>query len=177
MFPSHDKRIGYPTYGALGIGTKGLCIAKELNQDGTWNWQVFGTVNGFNASLIKTGILKDSNNNFSLNLDTGIINVPTQALTISDKQIANTEFVTNKLNERQNVIVGTITSALTNSTGSIDLTINGIGANPIIVINGDYATNTAQIVGVVNKSTDIVTVYYINGTVGNCKFNYTYSKQ
>lgn len=231
-----DRRIGYPTYGALGIGTKGLCIAKELNQDGTWDWKTFGTVNGFNASLIKTGILKSNNGDFSLNLDTGIINVPTQSLTTKDKQIANTEYVMNaianlvnsapstldtlnelatalgndpnfattimnmlslkandtdnnrtttsktvtgainELNARQNVVVGTISSSLTDTTGSIDLTITGLGENPIIVINGDYTNNTAQIVGVDNKSTDVVTVHYINGTVGNCKFNYTYSK-
>jgi hypothetical protein len=171
-----DRRIGYPTFGAMGFGTKGLCIANELNTDGTWNWQVFGTVNGFNASLIKTGILKSNNDEFSFDLTNGITNVPTQVLTTSDKQIANTEFVTNKFNERQNVVVGTISNSLTNTTGSIDLTITGLGTNPIIITNGDYENNTVQVVGVTNKSTDVITVHYINATVGNCKFNYTYSK-
>lgn len=185
-----DKRIGYPTYGAMGFGTKGLCVAKELNSDGAWNWQVFGTCNGFNADLIKTGILKSNNSTFFLDLDNdsfnflsnklysdnGLVKVPTQELITSDNQIASTEFVTNKLNERQNVVVGTISSSLSNANGSIDLTISGVGMNPPIIINGDYANNTAQVVGVTNKNIDVITVNYINATVGNCKFNYTYSK-
>lgn len=185
-----DRRIGYPTYGALGIGTKGLCIAKELNVDGTWKWQIFGDVNGFNASLIKTGILKSNNGQNLIDLDdnsfsflnnklysnNGIIEVPTQALTTSDKQIANTEFVTNKINERQNVVVGSMTSIITSGTGNINLTISGLGTNPIVIINGDYSLNTVQILGVKNISTDNITVYYSNAIDGNCKFNYTYSK-
>ena len=171
-----DKRVGYPTYGAMGFGSKGLCIAKELNADGTWNWQTFGTVNGFNASLVKTGVLKSNNGEFSFDLDTEQAIVQTQELTTSDKRIANTEFVTNKLNERQNVVVGTISSSLSNANGSVDLTIDGVGINPVIVMNGDYVNNTVQVIGVNNKSANVITVYYVNATIGNCKFNYTYSK-
>lgn len=184
-----DKRIGYPTYGAMGFGTKGLCIANTLKVDGTWDWKTFGTSSGFNASLVKTGILSTNNGQISIDLlnnsfnflnklysNNGLINVPTQLLTTNDKQIANTEFVTNKLNERQNVIVGTMTNAITIGNESIDLTITGLGINPIVVTNGDYSINTAQILGVKNLSTDIVTVYYTNAIGGNCKFNFTYSK-
>jgi hypothetical protein len=170
-----DRRIGYPTYGALGIGTKGLCIAKELNVDGTWKWQIFGDVNGFNASLIKTGILKSNNDEFSFDLVNNLTHVKTQMQGTKDNQVASTEFVQNEI-EAKKTIVGTITTSLLNTSGDIDLTIAGVGINPIIMINGDYVNNTAQVVGVNNKSTDVITVHYINATVGNCKFNYTYSK-
>jgi len=139
------------------------------------------------ASLIKTGILKSINDYFLLNLtdgtfnflnklysNNGLINVPTLPTTTSDKQIANTEFVTNKLNERQNVIVDTITTTITSGTSNITLNITGLGMNPIIITNGDYSLNQAQILGVKNVSTDVVTVYYSNAIDGNCKFNFTY---
>lgn len=246
-----DKRIGYPTYGAMGFGTKGLCIANSLKVDGTWDWKTFGDVNGFNASLIKTGILKDldeqtwvnmNNGDFSflnnkLYSENGVIKVPTQALNTKDKQIANTEFVTNaianlvnsapstldtlnelanalgddpnfattvtntlalktnntdetrttndktvtgainELNARQNIVVDTITSAIAVGTGNITITISGLGTNPIVVTNGDYELNTAQILGVKNINVDTIIIYYSNGIDGNCKFNFIYEIQ
>jgi len=154
------------------------------------------------ASLVKTGILKDLNGNFSFDLTTGQTNVLTQPLNTKDKQIANTEFVSNalglkandidnnrttisktvtgainELNARQNnVVVGAITTPITVGTGNTQLAINGLGNNPIIVTNGDYSLNTAQILGVKNIATDTVIVFYSNAIEGNCKFNYTYSK-
>lgn len=184
-----DKRVGYPTFGAMGFGTKGLCIANDLNTDGTWNWKTFGTSNGFNADLIKTGILKAYNDLFILNLndgnfnflnklysDNGLIKVPTQALNTSDSQIASTEFVVNQINTRQNIIVDSLTNPIIASLGEVNLTIDGLGINPVIITNGDYTMNTAQILGVKNVSTGIVTVYYTNAIDGNCKFNFTYKK-
>jgi hypothetical protein len=152
------------------------------------------------ASLVKTGILKDLISHFWLNLtdgtfnffdgklysNNGLINVPTQSLNTKDKQIANTEFVASslkpvtdsigELNIRQNVIIGTKTIAITSGTGNINLTITGLGTNSIIVTNGDYSLNQAQILGIKNISTDIITVYYSNAIDGNCKLNFTYSK-
>jgi hypothetical protein len=171
-----DRRVGYPTFGAMGWGTKGLCIANELNADGTWNWKIFGNNKGFNASLIKTGILQASNGNFSFDLLNNLTHVKTQNQGTSDNQIASTQFVQNELNNRQNIIIGTITSAITVGEGNITLTINGLGVNSILVSNGNYTLNTAQIVGITNTATDTISVHYINGIAGNCKFNYTYSK-
>jgi len=196
-----DKRVGYPTYGAMGFGTMGLCIANELNTDGSWKWQTFGTSNGFNSSLIKTGILNGNNGDFLLNLDTGITHVATQVVGAKDNQIASTEFVQNEiklkanetdnnrttsnktvtgaineLNLRQNIIIDTVTKSIINGTGTINLTINSLGLNPIIVTNGDYSLNTAQIVGIKNILADTIIVYYTNAIDGNCKFNFTYKK-
>jgi hypothetical protein len=171
-----DRRVGYPTFGAMGFGTKGLCIANEINADGTWKWQTFGNNKGFNASLIKTGILQASNGDFSFDLLNNLTHVKTQNQGTSDNQIASTEFVQNELNNRQNIIIGTITSAITVGEGDITLIINGLGMNNILVSNGNYSLNTAQIVGITNTDTDTISVHYINGIAGNCKFNYTYSK-
>jgi hypothetical protein len=229
-----DRRVGYQTFGAIGLGTKGLCIANTLKTDGTWDWKTFGTSNGFDASLIKTGILKDLNSKFLLNLNDGNASVITQPIGTNTTQIANTAFVSNaianlvdsspstlntlnelaqalgddpnfattimnmlslkadntdnnrtttdktvtgainELNARQNIIVDTITTAITVGTGSITLTINGLGTNPIVATNGDYSLNTAQVLGITNTDIDTIIVYYTNGVEGNCKFNFTY---
>lgn len=170
-----DRRVGYPTFGAIGLGTKGLCIANELNSDGTWKWNIFGTPKGFDASLIKTGILKASDSSFSFDLVNNVTHVATQSQGTKDNQIASTEFVQNEINAKK-TIVGTLNNTITNGTGNINLTISGLGINPIIVNNGDYSLNTAQILGVKNISNDNIVVYYSNAITGNCKFNYAYSK-
>jgi hypothetical protein len=170
-----DRRVGYPTFGAIGLGTKGLCIANELNSDGTWKWNIFGTPKGFDASLIKTGILKANNGNFSLDLVNNLTHVKTQNQGTNDNQIASTAFVQNEIDSKK-TIVGTISNSITSGTGNINLTITGLGTNPIVVTNGDYYLNTAQVLGVKNISVDNVIVYYSNAIDGNCKFNYTYSK-
>jgi hypothetical protein len=184
-----DRRVGYQTFGAIGFGTKGLCIANELNTDGTWNWQTFGTAKGFNADLIKTGTLKTHDGNISIDLvnnsfnflnklysDNDLISIPTQPLNTNDKQIASTEFVINQINTRQNIIIDTVSTTITAGTGSVNLTITGLGINPPIVINGDYSINTAQVIGVKNINQDIITVFYINAIAGQCKLNFTYTK-
>jgi hypothetical protein len=170
-----DRRVGYQTFGAIGFGTKGLCIANELNTDGTWNWQTFGTPKGFNADLIKTGILKSNDGSFFIDLSNNLTHVVTQNIGTKDNQIASTEFVQNEINAKK-TIVETKTIPITASGSSVNLTITGLGMNPPIVINGDYSLNTAQVLGIKNVSTDVIEIHYINAMDGNCKFNYSYSK-
>lgn len=46
------------TYGAMAIGTTGLCIACERTADGKdWEWRTFGTGKGFFADLIVAGTM------------------------------------------------------------------------------------------------------------------------
>lgn len=187
------SKITTNTNGTVGINTASLTGNIDASLIKT------GILNGNNGDFWLN--LLDGNFNFLNKLYSNgeLINVPTLTEGTSDNQIANTEFVNNalstkandtdntrntasktvtgainELNYRQNVIVGTITTSITVGTGSVTLTISGLGTNPIVVTNGDYSINTAQILGVKNISTDNVTVYYSNAIDGNCKFNYTY---
>lgn len=59
-------------YGALGIGTQGLCISKTRSADGRdWVWTTGATANGLNAEMGIFGILADKSGYNSINLNTG----------------------------------------------------------------------------------------------------------
>ena len=55
-----DTEPDSPTYGAMSLGTTGFAIASEM-VDGEWNWQTFGTGQGFLADCIIAGILYSKN--------------------------------------------------------------------------------------------------------------------
>ena len=65
-----------PMYGALGIGTQGICISKTRTEDGRdWDWTTGITANGMNASMGVFGILADKLGINWINLDTGEISL------------------------------------------------------------------------------------------------------
>ena len=65
-----------PLYGALGIGTQGICISKTRTADGRdWDWTTGITANGMNASMGVFGILADKLGKNWINLDTGEISL------------------------------------------------------------------------------------------------------
>ncbi len=61
-----------PMYGALGIGTQGLCISKTRTEDGRdWVWTTGATANGLNAEMGVFGIIADKQGYNYINMDTG----------------------------------------------------------------------------------------------------------
>ena len=59
-------------YGALGIGTQGICISKTRTQDGRdWTWTTGVTANGINAEAGVFGLLSDKLGKNYINLDSG----------------------------------------------------------------------------------------------------------
>ena len=68
-------------YGALGIGTQGICISKTRTADGRdWDWTTGITANGMNASMGVFGILADKLGRNWINLDTGEISLGAESL-------------------------------------------------------------------------------------------------
>ena len=75
---------GHDLYGAVGIGTKGVCCSDELDPKGEWIWKVGITGSGINAtaisvgelnaSLMKVGVLKSFNNKSWINMHDGTFN-------------------------------------------------------------------------------------------------------
>ena len=85
LFENLDK--GSPMYGALGIGTQGICISKTRTEDGRdWDWTTGITANGINASAGVFGILADKLGQNYINLDTGEISLSSETL-IGNKTI------------------------------------------------------------------------------------------
>lgn len=123
----------------------------------------------------KSGILKANNGDFSFDLVNNLTYVKTQNQGTNDNQIASTEFVQNEIDAKK-TIVGTITIPIIASTGEVTLNISGLGTNPIMIMNGDYSLNTAQVLGVKSINPDNIMIKFSNAIDGNCKFNYTYSK-
>lgn len=61
-----------PTYGAMAIGTQGLQISRQRNEDGTdWVWTTALTAEGLLANVIVAGIIADKTGKSFWNLDTG----------------------------------------------------------------------------------------------------------
>lgn len=61
-----------PTYGAMAIGTQGLQISRQRNEDGTdWVWTTALTFEGLIANIIVAGIIADKTGKSFWNLDTG----------------------------------------------------------------------------------------------------------
>lgn len=61
-----------PTYGAMAIGTQGLQISRQRNEDGTdWVWTTALTAEGLIANVIVAGIIADKTGKSFWNLDTG----------------------------------------------------------------------------------------------------------
>lgn len=61
-----------PMYGALGIGTQGICISKTRTADGRdWDWTTGITANGLNTGIGVFGLLTDQTGTNWWNLDTG----------------------------------------------------------------------------------------------------------
>lgn len=75
-----DLVQGSPTYGAMAFGTTGFMIAnKRTPDDREWQWETFGTAEGFYATYLIAGILSSRNwientQGFMLDLDHGTIN-------------------------------------------------------------------------------------------------------
>lgn len=61
-----------PTYGAMAIGTQGLQISRQRNEDGTdWVWTTALTFEGLIANAIVAGIIADKTGESFWNLETG----------------------------------------------------------------------------------------------------------
>lgn len=61
-----------PTYGAMAIGTQGLQISRQRNEDGTdWVWTTALTFEGLIANAIVAGIIASKDGLSSWNLETG----------------------------------------------------------------------------------------------------------
>ena len=70
-----------PMYGALGIGTQGICISKTRTADGRdWDWTTGITANGMNAAIGIFGILSDKLGKNWINMDTGELSLSSTAL-------------------------------------------------------------------------------------------------
>ncbi len=73
-----------PTFGALAIGTQGLQISRQRNEDDTdWVWTTALTSSGLIANTIIAGILSDKLGENSWNLDTGDFTVKKGSINIT----------------------------------------------------------------------------------------------
>lgn len=67
-----DTDPNSPTYGAMAIGTQGLQISRQRNEDGRdWVWTTALTAEGLLANVIVAGIIADKTGKSFWNLDTG----------------------------------------------------------------------------------------------------------
>lgn len=73
-----------PTFGALAIGTQGLQISRQRNEDDTdWVWTTALTSSGLIANTIIAGILSDKLGENSWNLDTGDFTIKKGSINIT----------------------------------------------------------------------------------------------
>ena len=73
-----------PTFGALSIGTQGLQISKQRNEDNTdWVWTTALTSSGLIADIVIAGILSDKLGENSWNLDTGDFTIKKGSINIT----------------------------------------------------------------------------------------------
>lgn len=111
-----------PMYGALGIGTQGICISKTRTADGRdWDWTTGITANGVNASMGVFGILADKLGKNWINLDTG-------EFRISGETLIGGKTIEGYMSEAE--------EALAEYATATDATIAGIQAQ----IDGQYTT-------------------------------------
>ena len=110
-----------PTFGAMAIGTQGLQISRQRNEDGTdWIWTTALTSEGLIASIIVAGLIADKAGKNSWNLDTGVFTMKDGAITsatidgatINGGTINGTKFVSPSSNILGDIVIydGQITS-------------------------------------------------------------------
>ena len=79
-----DLDSASPTFGALSIGTQGLQISKQRNEDNTdWVWTTALTSSGLIADIVIAGILSDKLGENSWNLDTGEFTIKKGSINIT----------------------------------------------------------------------------------------------
>lgn len=79
-----DMDSASPTFGALSIGTQGLQISKQRNEDNTdWVWTTALTSSGLIADIVIAGILSDKLGENSWNLDTGEFTIKKGSINIT----------------------------------------------------------------------------------------------
>lgn len=85
------------TFGALGIGTKGITIADSKIAGGTdWDWKLAIDARSIYAGAIITGILTDKLGRNSWNLDSGVLTISDSMRIIAgDTDAAFSEIITN----------------------------------------------------------------------------------
>ena len=110
-----------PTFGAMAIGTQGLQISRQRNEDGTdWIWTTALTSEGLIANIIVAGLIADKAGKNSWNLDTGVFTMKDGAITsatidgatINGGTINGTKFVSPSSNILGDIVIydGQITS-------------------------------------------------------------------
>jgi hypothetical protein len=156
-----------------------LCIANSLKVDGTWDWKTFGTSSGFNASLIKTGILKSNNEASWLNMTDGSfsllngilynntdgnvatlkgydiedVNGSAKAQLLSDGVYFNDKALGIKATSNGLEFVGNTTLNVNSSTATKLATARNIALNGDVVGNVDFDGNLNVII---NTTIDII---------------------
>ena len=110
-----------PTFGAMAIGTQGLQISRQRNEDGTdWIWTTALTSEGLIANIIVAGLIADKAGKNSWNLDTGVFTMEDGTITsatidgatINGGTINGTKFVSPSSNILGDIVIydGQITS-------------------------------------------------------------------
>lgn len=80
-----------PMYGALGIGTQGICISKTPSIEGRdWQWTTGITANGINAEMGIFGLLSDKTGTNYIDMDTGDAHIGSQQSYIDYNATAGT---------------------------------------------------------------------------------------
>ena len=118
------------TFGAMSIGTQGLQISRQRNEDGTdWIWTTALTSEGLIASIIVAGLIADKAGKNSWNLDTGVFTMKDGTITagtITGSTIVGTT-IQNVDADGNNVKIslGDIEVFETNETGTFKIEIKG----------------------------------------------------
>lgn len=119
-----------PTFGAMAIGTQGLQISRQRNEDGTdWIWTTALTFEGLIANIIVAGLIADKAGKNSWNLDTGVFTMKDGTITagtITGSTIVGTT-IQNVDADGNNVKIslGDIEVFETNETGTFKIEIKG----------------------------------------------------
>lgn len=88
-----------PTYGAMAIGTQGLQISRQRNEDGTdWVWTTALTAEGLLANVIVAGTIADKTGESFWNLNTGEMVMTGTFRQFADNGFKSVEISNNQVN-------------------------------------------------------------------------------
>lgn len=125
-----------PMYGALGIGTQGICISKTRTADGRdWDWTTGITANGMNAGMGIFGIISDRQGNNYWNLDTGVFYSGSINTVISQREDEIMLVVNGKVGNDE------IISKINQSAEAISISASKINLNGAVSANNYFKIN------------------------------------
>ena len=170
----------------LAIGTRGILIAHELNEDNTWNWTTAIDSQGINASnvttgtlladIIKAGTLSDINGNSWINMEDGTFSLANGQLTFDGSEFI-VKIGSNKIDDLLNASFNVITNkehiVVTLDTNSFPVE----DVNHTITFRVLQGNTTSETPCIINKITPSNEIEGVNFTINNNSCTMSISKE